>query len=46
MVLTAVTAAMAHAEGAEAGEIGDCLLAQIRTMGTLIAEAELQKIGP
>jgi hypothetical protein len=39
MVLTAVTSAMARAEGAEAGEIGDRLLAEIRTMGKLIAEA-------
>lgn len=41
MVLTAVTAAMARAEGAEAGEIGQRLLAEIRAMGTLIAEAKL-----
>lgn len=40
MVLTAVTSAMARAEGAEAGEIGDRLLAEIRTMRDLIAEAE------
>lgn len=39
IVIAAVMSAMARAEGTEAGQIGDRLLAEIRTMGNLIAEA-------
>ena len=40
MVLAAVTSAMARADGAEAGDIGSRLLAEVRAMRELIAEAE------
>ena len=40
IVLSSVTAAMARAEGTEAGEIGNRLLAEIRTMRDLITQAQ------
>ena len=40
VVIAAVTGAMTNADGVEAGEIGDRLRAEIRSMRDLIAQAE------